>query len=358
MDMALELAKQARPSPNPQVGAVIVKDGNVIGKGFHTRPGAPHAEIIAIDDAGDAVRGADLYVTLEPCAHQGRTGPCVDAILRAGITGVAIGIADPDPRVNGTGIAKLEAAGITVSHGVRKAACASLLRSYITHRQHGRPHVTLKAAITLDGYLATTSGDSRWISSKPSRTIAHEMRAMNDAILVGANTVARDNPDLTVRHVPGKNPLRIVLDSNLRTSTEQRLITGAVETPTLIVHTTGDRQKILPFQSLMGIETMRCTRSENGVDLRDLLSKLAKKGILSLLVEGGAAIHSAFIESGLVDELVLFIAPKILGNGRSFVSLSPVKAIADGIQLDTPNIQLSGPDIVYRTTFTARDKNR
>ena len=355
MEMALALAKKSRPSPNPQVGAVVVKDGAVVGRGYHERPGTSHAEVNAIAEADGEAQGADLYVTLEPCVHHGRTGPCVEAILKAGIARVAVGMIDPDPRVNGAGVRRLKEAGVEVIVGVCEDACRSLLRGYATHRLYGRPYVTLKAAITLDGYLASTSGDSKWISSEASRTIAHEMRREADAVLVGVETVITDDPQLTVRHVSGKSPLRIVLDSNLRTPENAQIVTGA-EAPTLLVHTTEDQNQISRYRIYSGVETLRCGSTQTGrVDLADLIERLAQRGVLALLVE---AVLSAFVSAGIGDELVLFIAPRILGAGRSFISYPKAMTISDGLLLSDPAVTRAGPDVVYRVALTGPSKNR
>ncbi len=355
MKLALALAAKSHPSPNPQVGAVVVADGEVIGSGYHDHPGAPHAEIVALADAGNRTRGTDLYVTLEPCVHHGRTGPCVEAILEAGISRVIVGISDPDPRVNGAGIRFLEQHGLTVVSGVLEEACRAQLKSYITHRQLRRPYTTLKAAITLDGYLASVTGDARWISSKASRTVAHEMRASSDAVLVGIGTVLADEPMLTVRHVPGNSPQRVILDSRLRTPLTARIVTSAREIPTIIVHTAGE-DRAAPFCDIPGIEMLQCTATGNGrVDLVDLSQKLGDRGITSLLVEGGATVITAFMEASIADELVLFIAPRILGQGRSFINHPKATTIKEGLLLKNPVISRAGPDIIYRVTLTDPD---
>jgi diaminohydroxyphosphoribosylaminopyrimidine deaminase/5-amino-6-(5-phosphoribosylamino)uracil reductase len=359
MEMAIELSRKSRPSPNPQVGAVVVKNSRVVGAGYHEKPGAPHAEIVALKNAGQAARGADLYVTLEPCVHHGRTGPCVEAILEHGISRVAVGIADPDPKVNGKGIERLKQAGTDVEVGLLAAACQKVLESYTTHRLLGRPRVTLKAAITLDGYLATTTGDSKWISSPESRTVAHEMRAASDAVLVGVDTVISDDPGLTVRHVEGRSPLRIVLDSNLRTPDTAQIVTSAQDTPTMLVHAGADKNRAVSLGSNPGVEILKCRPTNQGnVDLTALVTELGQRGILALLVEGGAAVLSSFLGAGVADELVLFIAPRILGSGRPFVSFGGAKTIKEGLLLDAPTVTQVGSDILCRFPLTARDKNR
>jgi diaminohydroxyphosphoribosylaminopyrimidine deaminase/5-amino-6-(5-phosphoribosylamino)uracil reductase len=349
MEMAVALAKRSRPSPNPRVGAVVVKGGRVLGTGYHLGPGTPHAETVAIAEAGEAARGADLYVTLEPCVHHGRTGPCVENVLAAGISRVAIGMLDPDRRVNGKGVAHLRDHGLEVLVGLGEGACAELLKDYVTHRTIGRPGVTLKAAITLDGYIAATSGDSKWISSERSRAVVHEMRALSDAVLVGVDTVLKDDPLLTVRAYPGTTPLRVVLDSELRVPPTSQLVKSSVGHPLLIVHTADEDDAQKMYGDLPGVDTLRCRRTPAGlVDLNDLLGKLEKKGVLSLLVEGGAKVFSSFLTAGVVDEIVLFIAPRILGSGISWIAYPDVRRVEDGVSFDAPEITRLGDDILYR----------
>ena len=349
MERAVTLAKKHLPSPNPRVGAVIVKNGRIIGEGAHEKPGAPHAEINALKNATDDVRGADLYVTLEPCVHVGRTGPCVKAIEEAGIKKVYVGMADPDNRVNGQGIRYLENVGIKVVTGVDELECRRLLEGYITHRSQGRPFITLKAAITLDGYLATTSHDSKWISSPQSRKIAHQLRANSDAILVGINTIEKDDPLLTVRDAEGISPIRIVLDSNLRISPNTKIIKSASETPVFLAHSHAPKGQLALFDGKKGITLIDTPNdSSERIDIHHLMQELAQKGILSLLVEGGSAVHSSFLKAKLVDQIILFIAPKILGKGIPFTTYPAVSTIRDSLTLSVEEITQVAGDIYYR----------
>ncbi|MDJ0761946.1 MAG: bifunctional diaminohydroxyphosphoribosylaminopyrimidine deaminase/5-amino-6-(5-phosphoribosylamino)uracil reductase RibD [Myxococcota bacterium] len=350
MREALCLARKSRPSPNPRVGAVVVKDGVVVGRGFHERPGTPHAEINALREAGPAARGADLYATLEPCCHHGKTGPCVEAIVSAGIARIAIGMVDPDSRVSGRGIAFLQSANLQVDVGIEQAACEQLLAGYIVHRTTGRSMIVLKAAITLDGYLATQTGDSKWISSKASRQLAHEMRADADAVLVGVGTVLADDPALTVRHCDGKTPLRVVVDSSLKTPTHSHLVSHASdEGPVLIAHTGASQVNIEAFAHRDSVETLACDRTSDGrVDLTDLVEKLSKRGILSVLVEGGSQIHGAFMQSGLADRLALFVAPRVLGSGIAWNSFNGVGKITEGRSLCDITATPVGPDVLIQ----------
>lgn len=352
MARAVELARNARPSPNPRVGAVVATKGRIVGEGFHQRPGTPHAEVLAIAEAGKLTQGADLYVTLEPCVHHGRTGPCVEQIVRSGISRVAIGVKDPDVRVNGRGISFLQHAGIEVHVGIEENSCRELLFGYAIHRRYGRPGVTLKAAVTLDGYLATNAGDSKWISSEASRIRVHEMRADADAVLVGIDTVLRDDPQLTVRDATGVSPLRIVLDSRLRCPKNSKLIESAERTPVLLVHSLKEESSVAVYQAIPGVETVYCEPASDGrVNISRLMEILSKKGLLSVLVEGGAKVFGSFIRAKAADRLILFVAPIILGNGIPWVSMPTVSTIADGIRLHSPILSQIGDDLVYRISL-------
>lgn len=359
MKEALSLAGQARPSPNPRVGAVIVKNGETVGRGFHKKPGEPHAEIIALRQAGKNAQGADLYVTLEPCSHVGRTGPCTDAVIKAGISRVFIGMADPDPRVDGRGIETLRKAGIQVTTGVSESACRDLLSGYITHRTLGRPKVTLKAAVTLDGYLAARSNDSKWISSPQSRTVAHALRADADAVLVGAQTVIVDDPKLTVRDAPGQSPLRIVLDSTLRSPPSAKLFQEDRDTKVLLAYSQANTNIEAQLSKFPHVETLACKSENNGrVRIDDLLLKLADKGVLSVLVEGGRRVIGSFLRAEAADELVLFIAPKILGSGIPWTDYPNVQNVHDGLCVMPTTVDRIEDDLLYRATINYPSKNR
>ena len=359
MAEALRLAKQARPSPNPRVGAVIVqKDGTVVGRGFHRHPGEPHAEILALNEAGFAAKGATLYVTLEPCVHYGRTGPCADAVISAGISRVVVGTTDPDPRVNGAGVTKIKDAGIDVTVGVGEDDCKRLLAGYITHRTAGRPRVTVKAAISLDGYLATSLGDSKWISSEASRRLVHEMRADTDAVAVGIQTVIADDPSLTVRDVPGCSPVRLVLDSTLRIPMTSGLVRNEMEPQVILAYTHASDETLRALERKPHISLLQCTADEQGrTNIDDLLQKLGAQGILSLLVEGGSRIISSFFHAEMVDDLVLFIAPKILGAGIPWTNYPQASTVAGSLRLSPIETALIGDDILYRATVIYPVKN-
>ena len=359
MEEAVQLAARARPTPNPRVGAVLCKKGKIIGRGYHEKPGAPHAEIIALKNASEPVQGADLYVTLEPCVHTGRTGPCVDAIIQAGIATVYVGMTDPDERVNGRGIAALRNAGIDVVTGVLEAACTELLSGYITHRTLGRPHVVLKVAITLDGCIATDAGDSKWISCAESRALVHRMRAESDAVLVGIGTVLADDPSLTVRDFPGPTPLRVIMDSSLRIPETAKLLLSGDTSNVLLAYTQAEAAKLSRLQAISHVECLQCKASATGgISIKDLLFKLGERGILSLLLEGGRRINGSFLRASSVDEVALFIAPKIIGGGIGWTDFPHALTVADGREFRPKHITQIGDDLLYRATILYPEKNR
>ncbi len=318
MRSALALARRGLGNtwPNPSVGCVVVQDGRVVGRAVTAPGGRPHAEPAALAMAGGAARGATVYVTLEPCCHHGRTPPCTDALIAAGVARVVIAAHDPDPRVNGQGVARLRAAGIAVDEGVLADAAGEILAGFHQRVTTGRPLVTLKLASTLDGRIATRGGESRWITGPAARRAAHALRGRHDAVLVGVGTVMADDPDLTCR-LPGFRPtpiVRVVADSHLRTPLTARLVASARETPTwmLIRHGT-DAARRHAFAAL-GIRLIEVAGAEAGVDLQAGLMALGTAGITRLLVEGGAQVAAALLRSGLVDRIAWFHAPAVMGG--------------------------------------------
>jgi diaminohydroxyphosphoribosylaminopyrimidine deaminase/5-amino-6-(5-phosphoribosylamino)uracil reductase len=353
MRRALELAREHRPSPNPQVGAVIAREGQIVGEGGHARAGEPHAETIAIAMAGSQARGAEMYVSLEPCCHQGRTGPCTEAIVEAGLNRVIVGMIDPDPRVRGRGVAKLRDSGLQVEVGLLEDECHRLLEGYAIHRLRGRPLVVLKAAVTLDGALATASGDSKWISSAPSRERSHALRAEADAVAVGVETVIADDPLLTVRHAAGPNPRRIVLDSRLRTPPGSRLIATADQAPVLLVHAGATTAAVGRLADRPGVETLLVSATPEGrIDLTDLLTKLAEQGVMTLLVEGGGRVLGALAEAGLADRFVLFVAPKVVGGGLPWIPVASRARIDEALTASALTSELIGDDVLIEGRFS------
>ena len=319
MRNALDLASGGAGwvSPNPLVGCVLVRQGEIVGRGYHQRFGGPHAEIHALRDAGDQARGAALYVTLEPCCHTGKTPPCTDAILESQVERVIVAMRDPNPRVDGGGLSRLEKAGVRVTVGVCESAARRLNEAFIKHITTRQPFVTGKSAITLDGKIATRSGSSRWITGETARAVGHQMRHASDAIMVGIGTASQDDPQLTTR-IPGQlvsNPLRVVVDSNLRLSPGARVADVAEDRRTLVATT--EQAPVTRAQALQerGVEVIRLPAQSDGrVDLGKLCKALGERDIASLLVEGGAALTTALLEQHLIDKMVFFVAPKIIGG--------------------------------------------
>jgi len=318
MRAALALARRGLGSswPNPSVGCVIVKDGRVVGRGVTAAGGRPHAEPQAIAMAGEAARSATMYVTLEPCCFHGRTPPCTDAILAAGIARVVVAMPDPDPRVNGRGLARLRDGGVEVTEGVLRGEAAEANAGLTCRVCAGRPLVTLKLATTLDGRIATRSGESRWITGEDARLAAHGLRGRHDAVLVGAGTVLADDPDLTCR-IPGYTRLpsvRVVADSHLRTPLTARLVATAAAAPTWILIAPGHDAARAAAMRDAGVELVEVPRNEAGIDLKAALAALAARGVTRLLAEGGAQLAASLLRADLVDRIAWFHASAILGG--------------------------------------------
>jgi diaminohydroxyphosphoribosylaminopyrimidine deaminase/5-amino-6-(5-phosphoribosylamino)uracil reductase len=341
MRRALRIARkgEGQVSPNPMVGAVIVREGRIIAEGYHRCCGANHAEINALQAAREPVKGATLYVTLEPCAHHGRTPPCVEALIACRIGRVVIGTMDPNPLVCGKGIKALRRKGIETTVGVLEEACLRLNEGFFKFIRTGIPFVTVKFAQTLDGRIATSEGHSRWISSPASLRFAHRLRATHDAILVGAGTALKDDPELTCRLVPGKTPLRIVVDSRLRIPPESRLFSAGTGERGIIATTERAPERRRRLFEKRGIELLTLESDRNGqVDLGGLLSVLGQRGITSLLVEGGAALITSFLKGGLADRLIVVIAPKITGEGINAIGDLGIRRMDDALNLSVARI--------------------
>ena len=312
--------------PNPAVGCVLVKDGAVIGRGWTQPGGRPHAETQALDRAGESARGATAYVTLEPCSHHGRTPPCCDALIRGGIARVVVALRDPDARVDGRGFARLRDAGITVEEGLLGAEAAALNAGFIRRVTLGLPIVTLKLASTLDGRIATATGESRWITGEASRRAVHALRARHDAVMVGSGTVLADDPDLTCR-IPGMDSaamLRVVADARLRTAVTARLVQQARGQPTWLLTGAGHRPSALAPYIEAGVEVVTIRRAAGGgLQPRAMLAALAARGVTRVMAEGGAGLAAALLRAGLVDRLVWFHAPGAMG-AEGWPSLGPL----------------------------------
>lgn len=344
----LALAGLGKTSPNPAVGAVVVKNGRVAGEGYHRKAGGPHAEIAALRRAGKKARGADLYVTLEPCCHYGKTPPCSDAIIASGVRRVIIGTRDPNPLVNGKGIKILKSGGIKVAEGVLKKECADINRAYNKWVASGIPYVTMKVALSLDGKIGMQSGESKWITNEMCRGYVHSLRSSHDAVLVGSGTAYLDNPKLTVRF-PGKSlpKLAIVLDEKLILQKKSNLFKR--KPGSLIVATTSraPSSKVVELKK-RGHDVLLCRATAEGlVFLPHLLGKLGAMGITSVLVEGGGKVFSDFLRRNLADRLVVCIAPKIIGGkGRDWLPLYSVEKLKDALNLCDVGIKTFGDNVV------------
>lgn len=316
MEQALALAALAEGStnPNPRVGCLLVRGGEVVGRGYHLEPGGPHAEVLAVRQAGKRARGATLYVNLEPCAHEGRTPPCADLLVRSGVSRVVAALRDPNPMVNGRGIDRLRAAGVRVDVGLMAAEAERLNEPFLHWHRHRRPWVTLKAALSVDGQLSAAGGVSRWISSEAARRFAHRLRLRNDAVLVGAGTLRRDDPRLTVR-LPGvmRPTRRVVLSATLDLPPRARIFDLSGEVPPPLLYTSEDapRERVERFGERAEIVVVE--RRGAGLDLRDVLRSLGERQVQSLLVEGGGAIFASFLAQRLAHGVALFHAPKLIG---------------------------------------------
>jgi len=321
MEMAYGLAEKARgrTSPNPLVGAVVVRDGTVVGSGFHEEPGRPHAEIIALGRAGTRARGATLYLTLEPCVHWGRTPPCIDTVLAAGLARVVVSAVDPNPLVDGRGVGRMKEAGLAVSAGLLAERNAALNEPYLKYIARKVPFVTIKAALTVDGRIACRTGDSRWISSAGTRDYVHLLRGEQDALLVGAGTLVADDPRLTVRHPgwPGKKVVRVVLDSRLRFPLAARMLSTLRDGPILAFAGAGAPAAKARELERRGVEVVTAAGGAKTWPLGLVLAELGRRGIAALFVEGGSGVFTAFIEGRLADRAVLTLSPRLVGGASA-----------------------------------------
>jgi diaminohydroxyphosphoribosylaminopyrimidine deaminase/5-amino-6-(5-phosphoribosylamino)uracil reductase len=352
MRRALDLAREAfgTTSPNPNVGCVIVRDGSMVGEGYTQPPGGPHAEVVALRAAGDKARGATAYVTLEPCSHHGRTPPCTDALIAAGVSTVVYAVEDPDTKVAGSGHKALEAAGIAVETGDGAEESARVLEAYIKHRRTGLPFVVVKYAATLDGRIAASSGDSRWVSGPETLAWAHANRPKLDAILVGSSTVVIDDPQLTAR--PGgteseRQPLRVVLDSRGRIPATARVLAG--RSRTLVVTTAASSSEWRRAIEATGAEVLVLDAVEGGhVPLRPMLEELGRRGVLLLLVEGGGIVIGSFFDQRLVDKVTAVIAPMIVGaaDAPSAVAGKGAAYMRDAVRLRDVEVERLGDDVL------------
>ncbi|WP_301107967.1 bifunctional diaminohydroxyphosphoribosylaminopyrimidine deaminase/5-amino-6-(5-phosphoribosylamino)uracil reductase RibD [Sporosarcina sp.] len=356
MEMALKLAENVagQTSPNPPVGAVLVKDGRIIGMGAHMQAGESHAERVALDMAGIKAKGADLYVTLEPCSHTGKTSPCANAVIEAGVTRVFVAISDPNPLVAGRGIERLRAAGIEVQEELCTDQARKLYEPFFHFIRTKTPHVTMKTAMTIDGKIATSTGDSKWVTSEQARLDVHLLRHTQDAILVGVQTLLHDNPLLTTR-LPqgGKSPIRVILDSRLRTPENSQVIQNS-EAPTWIFCANDAESKREELLSKPHVQIIRMPKSQ--LIINEILLELGSRGIMTLFVEGGATVNSSFVTARAVQKVICYMAPKLLGGKESLTPVSGMNPhfMNEAVELTFESVEMIGPDI----KITARPKER
>jgi diaminohydroxyphosphoribosylaminopyrimidine deaminase / 5-amino-6-(5-phosphoribosylamino)uracil reductase len=349
MGRALTLARKGigKTAPNPPVGCVIVNNGEIIGTGWHRKAGTPHAEVHALREAGERARGADVFVTLEPCSHFGKTPPCADALIAAGVGRVYAGMIDPNPLVAGQGIEKLRAAGIPTFPGLMEQECRRLIGPFLRQTTTGLPLVTVKSALTLDGKTATASGDSKWITGEAARRHVHRLRAEHDALMVGAGTVLADDPELTCR-LPrgGRDPLRVILDSRLRLSPEARIFHLRSTASTLIATLEQDGARMAAYRE-RGVELITCRGSGGRIELADLLTRLGERGVQSVLVESGGELAGELLRQGLIDRLILFYGAKLVGGeGRSPFAGCGVEKMSQAIRLQEIEVRRFGEDLM------------
>ncbi|RXT15521.1 bifunctional diaminohydroxyphosphoribosylaminopyrimidine deaminase/5-amino-6-(5-phosphoribosylamino)uracil reductase RibD [Ammoniphilus sp. CFH 90114] len=348
MDIALGWARSAKgqTAPNPMVGAVVVKDGEIVGMGAHLKAGEPHAEIHALAMASNKARGATIYVTLEPCSHYGRTPPCAEALIRAGVSRVVVAMLDPNPLVAGRGVQLLEDAGIEVISGIRERESRRLNEVFIKYITTGRPFVTMKTANTLDGKVATEIGSSRWITGEKARIDVHRLRHEYQGILVGVNTVIKDNPVLTTR-LPegGRNPIRIILDSTLRIPLESNIVQDH-QAPTWIYTTRAADERKTSQLKEMGVEVFAVS-SGGQVDVLDVLSHLGEQQVSSVLVEGGSEVNGSFLKAKAIDKVITYLAPKLVGGRHAPTSFGGegILQMNEAIQLRDLEVEIIGEDI-------------
>ena len=351
MALALRLAEKGlySASPNPRVGCVMVRAGKIIGEGWHEKAGGPHAEILALDGAGEAARGATAYVTLEPCNHQGRTGACSEALIKAAVARVVAATLDPNPLVNGSGTARLEAAGIRVESGLLENEARELNIGFISRMTRGRPWVRMKIAASLDGKTALNNGQSQWMTGEAARRDAHHWRARSCAVLTGIGTVKDDDPQLNVRHVPTpRQPLRVVVDSRLEISPAAKVLQGG---KVVIYCAVNDEQKAARLQG-QDVQLVALPNQEGKVELSQMMSDLAQREVNEVLVEGGFRLNGSLLQAGLVDELLIYFAPHLIGDkARGMFHLSELGDLAGRRELKILDLRQVGGDLRVLARF-------
>ncbi len=345
MEQALELAGRGlyTTTPNPRVGCVIVKDGVLVGSGWHEKAGLPHAEVLALKEAGDRARGAALYVNLEPCSHHGRTPPCVDAIVASGIKRVVAAMQDPNPKVAGSGFAKLRTAGITVEHGLKEDEARELNIGFVSRMARGRPWMRMKIAASLDGRTALANGKSQWITGEAARLDGHRWRARACAVLTGFGTVRDDDPQLNVRGVDTpRQPLKIVVDSKFETSPSARLLKQG---KTLVVGAVNDAKRIASLREA-GAEVVIIPNEHGKVELFKLMEELARRELNEIHVEAGTKLNGSLLQAGVVDELLVYLAPSVIGDsGRGMFHLPEITELSQASALEIREVERIGADL-------------
>ncbi|MBI2653186.1 bifunctional diaminohydroxyphosphoribosylaminopyrimidine deaminase/5-amino-6-(5-phosphoribosylamino)uracil reductase RibD [Candidatus Woesearchaeota archaeon] len=344
MELAIKFAEKSKglTSPNPMVGCIIVKRGRIVGKGWHKKAGTEHAEILALQEAGKKAMHSTMYVNIEPCSHWGRTPPCTEKIVGAGVREVIIGMKDPNPVVDG--FRELKFRGVKTKIGILEKGAKKLNEIYIKYMRTKKPFVIIKVAMSADGRIATKTGDSKYITSKEARAYVHKLRTEVDAVMVGLNTVIRDNPELTPRLVKGKDPLKIVVDSNLKIPKNCNLMQNPSK---LIIAATAKAPKIEIEKLKHKGANVIITKSKNGmVDLQDLMKQLGKHEITSVMIEGGSELNSSAIKADVVDKMLIFTAPKLIGNGKAAIGNLGVNKINKAIELKSPVCSKVGKDML------------
>lgn len=359
MKLAIEIAKKGagKVNPNPMVGAVIVKDERVIGQGYHKKYGGNHAEVNAFENVLDNPEGGTIYVTLEPCSHYGKTPPCVDKIIKNKLSKVVIGALDPNPIVKGRGVKALGAAGIEVITGVLEEECKKLNEVFMKYIVSKKPFVILKTAMTLDGKIATAEGESKWITSEKSRQEVHKLRNKLASIMVGVDTVIKDNPELTCRLDGGRNPIRIIVDSKLRIPMEAKVVVDNLAQTIIATTELADKDKIVSLEKL-GVKVLIINSKNERVDLQSLMIKLGELNIDSIFLEGGSTLSFSALEENIVNKIQVYIAPKIIGGekAKTPVGGKGIKKLSNAIKLENMTVRYIGTDLLIEAYLRGDEK--